>query len=218
MFTTLLVSLILASPGDRDYNAAYKKAVQEHKDLLVKVGGSVASLGDPLRVPKNLDLDQYVICRVGKDWIKRFRDLEGKSGVVLVFLSDEKSSWFGRVYHVYDDKGKTRSPEPKTKEALDEVNATRAARGLYPYVYDEGLTVAAKRLALTRATYLIEGHLANDFAAVPPGSYARSTGCAAWPPHLGWGSCCQYDTQFRYAGAAWHMGRDGRRYMHLVVR
>lgn len=101
--------------------------------------------------------------------------------------------------------------------ALAEVNTCRIARGLRPFVYDEGLARAAAGCAEYRAARLIEGHTSNDFTAVPRGVQARAAGCAAWPPQLGWGSCCCYDN-YTYAGAAWYMGRDGRRYMHLFVR
>ncbi len=102
-------------------------------------------------------------------------------------------------------------------EALDEVNAARAARGLPPFVRDANLTAAAAACAEYRAARLIAGHTANDFAAVPPGSWAASSGCAAWEPGFGWGSCCTYE-RYTYAGAAYATGRDGRRYMHLFVR
>jgi hypothetical protein len=101
--------------------------------------------------------------------------------------------------------------------ALAEVNATRAARGLPPYVEDPGLTAAAQGAADFRAAHLIAGHTANDFAYVPSGSSASAAGCAAWEPSMGWGSCCTYE-QWTYAGAAWSLGSDGRRYMHLFVR
>ncbi len=61
------------------------------------------------------------------------------------------------------------------------------------------------------------GHTANDFAAVPAGTSATSAGCAAWDPGMGWGSCCTYD-RYTYAGAAYALGGDGKRYMHLFVR
>jgi hypothetical protein len=102
-------------------------------------------------------------------------------------------------------------------DGLDEVNALRARRGLRPYIYDPNLARAAAGLANYRAEYLIEGHTRNDFAAVPQGSFARATGCAAWPVRMGWGSCAIYDN-FTYAGAAWAMGRNGLRFMHLVLR
>lgn len=110
------------------------------------------------------------------------------------------------------------APPPQAGfSALAEVNALRAQRGLPPYAYDDGLTKAAQAAATYRANYLIAGHTSNDFAFVPPGSSAGSAGCAAWEPSMGWGSCCCYDN-YRFAGAGWSLGKDGRRYMHLFVR
>ncbi|MBN9120207.1 MAG: hypothetical protein J0I06_13760 [Planctomycetes bacterium] len=102
-------------------------------------------------------------------------------------------------------------------DGLDEVNAKRAARGLRPFVRDEGLTQAARSCAAFRAERGLFGHTSNDFAFVPPGAAASSAGCAAYPVSYGWMSCCVYDNH-TYAGAAWVTGRDGRRYMHLFVR
>lgn len=102
-------------------------------------------------------------------------------------------------------------------EALDEVNATRAQRGLKPFIHDPELSKAAYGCAKARAAGLIAGHLPSDFAYLPSGATATSAGCAAWEPSWGWGACCTYDN-YTYAGAAWVMGNDGRRYMHLFVR
>lgn len=102
-------------------------------------------------------------------------------------------------------------------DGLDEVNAKRAARGLRPFVRDDGLTRAAKGCAEYRAANRLFGHTSNDFAFVPAGTVARSAGCAAYPASYGWMSCCVYDN-YTYAGAAWVTGRDGRRYMHLFTR
>jgi hypothetical protein len=109
------------------------------------------------------------------------------------------------------------SAETGDRDALVEVNLVRARRGLPPLLRDEGLTVAAERAAAFRAAHLITGHTANDFAYLPPGAVARAAGCAAWTPDWGWGSCCTYE-DWTYAGAAWCMGEDGRRFMHLFVR
>jgi hypothetical protein len=102
-------------------------------------------------------------------------------------------------------------------DALDEVNALRASRGLRPFVRDEGLTQAAQSCAAFRAEHFLFGHTSNDFSFVPAGTYASSAGCAAYPPSFGWMSCCVNDG-YTYGGAAWVMGRDGKRYMHLFVR
>ena len=102
-------------------------------------------------------------------------------------------------------------------DALEEVNAHRAARGLPPFIHDPHLARAAAGCADFRAARLMEGHTSNDFAALPAGASATATGCAAWPQGIGWGSCCTYE-RWTYAGAAYSIGPDGRRYMHLFVR
>lgn len=102
-------------------------------------------------------------------------------------------------------------------DALQEVNAARARRGLAPFQRDALLSQAAAQAADFRAARHMAGHTSNDFAFVPRGASASAAGCAAWTPDWGWGSCCTYE-QWRYAGAAWKMGSDGRRYMHLYVR
>jgi len=103
------------------------------------------------------------------------------------------------------------------EDALTEVNAARAARGLKPFIKDAELTAGAINVADFRAARLMAGHTSNDFAGLPEGCTARAAGCAAWEPSLGWGACCTYENH-RYAGAAWAKGRDGRRYMQLFVR
>ncbi|MFL5331165.1 MAG: hypothetical protein ACJ8C4_19915 [Gemmataceae bacterium] len=112
------------------------------------------------------------------------------------------------------------SEDTGATDALDEVNAYRARHGLHPFMRDEGLSVAAGRAAAFRARHRVNGHVMGgmgDFQFVPPGTIATSAACAAWPPKMGWGSCCARDN-YRYAGAAWAMGPDGLRYMHLYVR
>ncbi|HEX3149015.1 MAG TPA: hypothetical protein VHR66_13120 [Gemmataceae bacterium] len=109
------------------------------------------------------------------------------------------------------------STEVEAYDGLKEVNAVRAARGLKPYIYDEGLARAAAGCATYRAERLMAGHTNNDFSALPAGSTASAAGCAAWEPGMGWGACCTYDN-YTYCGAAWKLGRDGKRYMHLFVR
>ncbi|MCE9554829.1 MAG: hypothetical protein K8T91_15855 [Planctomycetes bacterium] len=107
-------------------------------------------------------------------------------------------------------------PALAAEDALHEVNAARAARGLKPFVRDDGLSQAAAACADYRADKLISGHV-NDFTFVPAGTQATAAGCAAWEPSMGWGACCTYEN-YQHAGEAWTKGRDGRRYMHLFVR
>lgn len=110
------------------------------------------------------------------------------------------------------------SPAFAQTEALSEVNAARARRGLRPFIFDANLTAGAKACAVQRAKYLCFGHTKNDFNASPIGSIRpTATGCAAYPPRDGWLSCCVYE-KYTFAGAAFAMGRDGRRYMSLFVR
>lgn len=102
------------------------------------------------------------------------------------------------------------------EDALDEVNAARAKRQLPPFERVECLTVAAKNCADYRAEHRMPGHTRNDFAFLPKGCHAEAAGCAGWRPGDGWGACCTYE-RWRYAGAAWAMGRNGIRYMHIFV-
>jgi hypothetical protein len=108
-------------------------------------------------------------------------------------------------------------PVASAQQVLDEVNAARAARGLRPYMLDENLARGATACAVFRAQNRIEGHTPNDFRFLPAGASARAGGCAAWPVGMGWGSCCTYDN-YQFAGAAFCVGPDGKRYMHLFVR
>jgi hypothetical protein len=118
----------------------------------------------------------------------------------------------------------TKSPETRKvqeaypgNDALAEVNAARARRGLRPFQHDPMLTVAAQACAERRAASRISGHLPSDFAYLPSGTSARAAGCGALNSSWGWATCCTYEN-YTYAGAAVVMGSDGRRYMHLFVR
>jgi hypothetical protein len=135
-----------------------------------------------------------------------------------------------QAYYGYDEVKQTFEDEPtpcpvtpppqtaqESTDALAEVNAARVARGLRPFIHDDGLTNAAYGAARFRAANRIAGHTANDFAYLRAGIQASAAGCAAWHDSWGWGSCCTYDG-FTYAGAAWVRGSDNRRYMHLFVR
>lgn len=115
-----------------------------------------------------------------------------------------------------DSKMTLDPPSDQAVEALDEVNERRAQKRLPPFERDEALTQAAKNIAQQRAKALCSGHTRNDFAGLPEGAQAEAAGCAAWPQGQGWGSCCS-DEHWKYAGAAYCIGRDSRRYMQLFV-
>lgn len=103
------------------------------------------------------------------------------------------------------------------EDALDEVNKKRADLGLKPFIKDKLLTEGALNCAKERAKFGIHGHLSSDFDWLPSGANATAAGCGALEPSWGWGTCC-YTENYTYAGAAWVMGNDGRRYMHIFVR
>lgn len=102
-------------------------------------------------------------------------------------------------------------------ESLAEVNTARAKRHLPAFVYDDGLATGAAKCATYRAMHLIDGHTKNDFSFLPANVWADGAGCAAWYDMYGWGACFTYEN-YRYAGAAWARGSDGKRYMHLFVK
>jgi len=101
-------------------------------------------------------------------------------------------------------------------DAMDEVNRSRAKRGLAPFARDEQLSQAAAACADYRANRLMRGHASSEYDFLPDGAWADAAGCAAWPAELGWGGCCTYEN-WNYAGAAYEWGRDGQRYMQLFV-
>lgn len=127
----------------------------------------------------------------------------------------------GHVYRCKDGEWVDETPAKPAREpgedALDEVNAYRARRGLRPFIRDPGLTIAALGAARARAASLLFGHTGNDFQFLPAGVTASAAGCAAYADSFGWMSCCA-DDNYTFAGAAWVRGRDGKRYMHLFVR
>jgi hypothetical protein len=129
--------------------------------------------------------------------------------------------WSDDANEVVISDGIDRAVVPATTravaDALPEVNAARSQRGLRPFLPDPLLQQAAYTCAKIRATNRIEAHLSSDFAYLPAGSSASAAGCGALEPSWGWGTCCTYDN-YTYAGAAWVMGTDGKRYMHLFVR
>lgn len=106
---------------------------------------------------------------------------------------------------------------PDAFDALDQVNAQRASRGLPPYLRDDALTAAARAAAGFRAGNLLFGHSSNDFAFLPPGASCDAAGCAAYPDAYGFMACEVYGN-YTHAGAFSVRGRDGKLYHHLFVR
>lgn len=110
--------------------------------------------------------------------------------------------------------------DKEAKDALAEVNAARAARGLKPYLNDPLLNQAAYAAASYRAAHLINGHVPGgrgDFQFLPAGADSHVAGCGGLDPSWGWGACGTYGN-YTYCGAAWVMGKDGKRYMHAFYR
>jgi len=177
------------------YQEGYAKAKAENKPLITFVG-----------VPPGQPAVDAIVCQASA--------LDGyAAGQIIVSVPYQgKMYWRQTVTTVA-----AISLPGEATDALDEVNAARAARGLSPFLKDENLTAGAKAAAQWRAERLMTGHAPNDFAFLPTGSTATSAGCAAAEPSWGWLSCCYLDN-WAYAGAAWVMGSDGRRYMHLFVR
>jgi hypothetical protein len=191
-----------AESGVDPYAAAYAASMRDHLPVLVFVGQPAREVSGTRSIAVTTFPDAAATCVV----VGVVRD----GGMVRKDLGGTPAA---------PDVQATvaRLANPGSGEALEEVIAVRAARGLRPYVRDASLTSAATACAEFRAARLIAGHTANDFAALPPGTVAAASGCAAWEPGLGWGSCCTYEG-YTYAGAAYAAGRDGRRYMHLFVR
>lgn len=68
--------------------------------------------------------------------------------------------------------------EPQATEAMAEVNAARAKRGLPAFQRDDGLTTGALACATYRARRGIKGHY-RDFFFLPEGTTAKASGCGA---------------------------------------
>jgi hypothetical protein len=197
---------VRAEPDMEAYRKAYSATMKDGLPCLVFVGQPAREISGTRSITVESFPDASSPCVV----VGVVRDGE-------MLRKDLASTATTKDIHATIASLATPATSPVWAEALDEVNAVRAARGLPPYVRDDNLTAAAAGCAEFRATRLIAGHTANDFAALPPGTQASSAGCAAWDPSMGWGSCCTYD-RYTYGGAAYAIGRDGRRYMHLFVR
>jgi hypothetical protein len=207
--TILAVSLTLvvamtgqAETGVDPYPAAYAASMKDRLPVLVFVGQPAREVSGTRSIAVKTFPKAAVPCVV----IGVVRDSEMvRKDLVSTPTTPDIQAAIASLSH------------PDSAEALDEVNAARAARGLRPFIRDDNLTSAATVCAEFRAARLIAGHTSNDFAALPPGTSSSAAGCAAWEPTSGWGSCCTYES-YTYAGAAYATGRDGRRYMHLFVR
>lgn len=105
-----------------------------------------------------------------------------------------------------------------TWDVLEELNQQRRQRGLEAYIWDRDLTIAAGRASKHRAERLMFGHTDNDFAYLSSGVSADAAGCAAYPASYGFTACACYDQGLHFAGAAYTLGRDGKRYCHLFIR
>lgn len=108
-------------------------------------------------------------------------------------------------------------PVGEAVDALAEVNAARAARGLRPYLRDDGLTVAAKAAAKYRAERGIRGHCNSDFVFLPAGAHSNCAGCAALDASWKFQACEQFG-RWTYCGAASVQGADGRMYHHAFYK
>jgi hypothetical protein len=200
----LAVSTLNAAPTVDPYPAAYAASMADRLPLLVFVGQPVRELSGARAISVTTFPNATAPCvvvGVVRDGELYRKDVPGTSATEEI-----RGAIIGLS-----------APAATSADALDEVNAVRAARGLRPFARDDNLTRAAAGCAEFRAARLMAGHTSNDFAALPAGASARSAGCAAWEPGLGWGSCCTYEN-YTYAGASYAMGQDGRRYMHLFVR
>jgi hypothetical protein len=193
----------IATTPDSAYAAAASRAFDEQKPLIVFIGVKPRPIpgASTIRVEslEGYDNKTIVVSKPGATWLEWVATLPADASDAEITTQAIGPSIGAPV------------------EALDEVNAVRAARGLAPFAKDEGLTKAALSAARFRAERRIAGHTPNDFGHLPEGSTASAAGCAAWFPDWGWGSCCTYEN-WRSAGAAYVVGQDGRRYMHLFVR
>lgn len=208
-FSTLGAALVLASfassnAHDGTYASASSKAFSSRRPLVVFVG------------VKSRPIDGVVSVRV--DALEGY----GHGSIVLSKPGASWLEWTATMPAEATDVEITQAAglanrDTGAVDALEEVNAVRRTRGLAPFTKDDGLTQAAMSASRFRAERRIAGHTPNDFAHLPAGANAGAAGCAAWTPDWGWGSCCTYEN-WTSAGAAYVLGDDGRRYMHLFVR
>lgn len=209
-WTTTAIALLaltsLAKAQDGNYATAAAKAFAERKPLVVFIGVTPRSIegASTVQVPslEGYDRGTIVVSKPGASWLEWTATLPANANDAEISNKAIGTAFASQVGAI---------------EALDEVNAVRAARGLPPYAKDDGLTHGAMSAARFRADRRMDGHTPNDFGHLPAGAQATAAGCAAWSPEMGWGSCCTFEN-WTSAGAAYVVGQDGRRYMHLFVR
>ncbi len=103
-------------------------------------------------------------------------------------------------------------PSVVRADAMDEVNEWRRRSGLPQFVEDPQMT----KFAEMKARYRAERNLRNGHQGpTAPAGWHEGTGEAT--PTWGW-LTCEMESDFKYAGAAMCVGRDGTRFMVLVCR
>ena len=228
-----------SKPTPVDYEAAKKQALSEHKPLVVFVGCDYRQIaGCVVCQVYSLGSEYPSICIVvatpaAYEAVMHWRatlDKDATDANIRAAI-EWGNGWQEVTQNPFDYRSYRSNPPVgpdgelllpvRSVEAMDELNAQRARRGLRPFLRHDGLTVAAGRAAHFRAERLIAGHV-DDFAFLPSGSTANAAGCGAWYPMPNqsggptFGTCCMWE-DWTYAGAAWAWGSDGRRYMHLFV-
>jgi len=103
------------------------------------------------------------------------------------------------------------------ENAIGEVNALRAARGLPPLTEDAGLTAGALNVADFRAQRGILGHTASDSNGLPIGVTCRAFGCG-WRTGPGEFTTCHMYGNWTRAGAAKAIGLNGVTLYQIFVK
>lgn len=218
VLTAFFVGLSALTAQEADYATARKKAVAHQQPLLIFVDCTPRLVAGFVSVRVDTLAGYPAKCIVlgdkKLDWLHTFAPSAVDTDFRKVVMPTQSP---------FDLPSSSAGPDVKrfaSVDALEEVNAARAQRGLRPFIRDDGLTVGAMAVASYRATHGIRGHVqrpSSDFAFLPPGVDCNAAGCGALDPSWGWGSCCTYE-RWTHAGAAYAWGADGRRYMHLFVR
>ena len=105
-----------------------------------------------------------------------------------------------------------------SENAMTEVNAKRALKGLPALQVDLLLCKAAHDCAKQRAARNIHGHLPESDFSYVHGTSATVGGCGALEDSWGWETCAYDSSQYTVGGAAWVRGPNGLRFMHFFGR